>query len=459
MAILEWINGRVLGVLTPLALCFSGVFFLVLLRAFPLLHPQKTLLAIRGSGREETLRALRGLCMALSGTLGVGNIAGVALAIGLGGAGSVFWMWISAALAMFLKYAEIVLALVFRGKEASGAMAYMKVAFGKRVGGIMAGAFGALCLLSALLLGSMLQANAIAECAKGMLHIPPLLTGIILCLFAAPVIVGGAKSISRVTSWLIPLLTLGYFLLSLFIVLANASALPSVFARIFRSAFSPAAASGGILGFLCSEGVRYGVARGLLSNEAGCGTAPLAHAEAKTSPVGQGVLGMVEVFVDTMVLCTVTAVVILLAFEELPLSFGGGILAIMAYGKMAGSWASYFVGISLILFAYGTVICWAYYGERSALYLSGGKEGAKRGYFALFCLLLLLGCLFSSSFVWGLTDSLLSLMTLLNVSALLRLSPTVFRTTQGAGIWKTGKKREKNIVKSTKKPFCRKKYL
>ena len=457
MAILEWLNERALGALLPLLLLSTGLIYAVLLKGAPFLHPLRTLLLLKGKSREETRRSLYGLCMALSGTLGVGNISGVALALVFGGAGAIFWMWISALLAMLLKYAEILLALSYgREGRAVGAMGYMRAAFKGRLGLAMAAFFALLCVLLAFLLGGLLQANAISECLSGYFGVKPLYTGLALALLAALVIFGGEQRISRVTARLIPLLTLSYLLLSLGLLLAHATAVPAAFGRIFSSAFSGEAALGGGLGFLCNKGLRYGVARGLLSNEAGCGTAPLAHATAKTDPVRQGVMGMVEVFVDTLLLCTLTALVILVAFPETPSALGGALIAVMAYGRLAGEWASVFVAVALVLFAYGTVICWAYYGEKGFSYLFGERAIYKRAYFALFCLTLFFGCFFSSALVWGVTDALLSTMTLSNLLALLLLAPTVVKESRGGGLFGEKKKTRATaarlLSKGTKTP-------
>ena len=453
MAVLEFINERSLGVILPFLLLGAGLVYCFLLRGAPLFHPKRTLLLLKGKTREETLRSLKGLCMALSGTLGVGNISGVALAIAYGGAGSIFWMWISALLAMLLKYAEIVLAL-FYGKEGNGtgAMAYMKAALRGRAGRALAATFALLCVLLAFLLGGLLQANAIAECLGGFFGAPPLGVGLLLAALAGLVILGGERRIGRVTVWLIPLLTLSYLFLSLGILLANAAALPSALGRIFSSAFSREAALGGGGGFLVSRALRYGVSRGLLSNEAGCGTAPLAHATARTDPVKQGIMGMVEVFVDTVLLCTVTALVILIAFPSVPTSLGGALVAVMAYGELAGKGAAVFVALALVLFAYGTVICWAYYGERGVGYLLGERPLCKRAYFLLLSLCLFGGCLFSSALVWGITDALLSLMTLFNLLALLLLAPRVVEESRKGGLF--GEKQAQKPKKEKKEGAC-----
>ena len=432
MSLSQWIervSGGILGMLLPLALIGVGVIYLVALRAFPVRHPVKTLRCLLTDHRRDALHALS---IALAGTLGVGNIAGVALAVAVGGAGSVFWMWVSAALAMLLKYAEILLAIRYREGNTGGAMYYMKKGIGGRLGGIFAVTFSALCLLCAFSLGSMAQANAAAESALTVFGLPAWLSGLILLPLSLWVTVGGAKGIGRVTARLIPFLTLFYFGLSLFAICRNASALPDVMRRILSDAFSPLAATGGLGGFLTARGIRYGVTRGLVSNEAGAGTAPMAHATAKSEPVYQGVLGMVEVFIDTFVLCTATALVVLIAYSEgLPLS-GGMSLALSAFGRLVGSWTAIPIALSVLLFVYATVICWCYYGECAVSYLFGGRRGARGVYLFLFHGFLWVGAVFTDEAVWLLSDLSISLMTVLNLIALLYLMPVVRKETKKA---------------------------
>lgn len=430
MVWIEWVNRHICGVGVPLLLLGAGLLFLFRLYPVLLKRPAAALFLLQKQGAKKR-EALRALCMALSGTLGVGNISGVSLAIALGGAGAVFWMWVSALLAMLLKYAEILLAMAHRpaavgGVHTGGAMYYIKRALPGRTGKAVAGLFAFLCVGSAFSLGAMVQSGAIAECMKGVLHIPPLLSGILLFAITALVVCGGAERISALTLRLIPAMTLIYVGLSMAVILTNITSLPGIFCRILSDAFSPLAIGGGVGGFLTCRGVRYGVARGLLSNEAGCGTAPMAHATADNTPVAQGLWGIVEVFVDTLVLCSMTAFVVLLAFPAVPV-YGGAMLAIAAYSHFFGRWAGWMITLSLFVFAYGTAICWAYYGESGLLYLLGGKAGkrVRYGYYLLFCLFLLAGAVWPSELIFGLTDLLLSAMTLINVTVLCLLSGQV----------------------------------
>jgi AGCS family alanine or glycine:cation symporter len=431
-----------LGVVLPVALLLVGLITVVRLRAFALFHPIKTLKVLFvGQGR----RAFHALSMALAGTLGVGNIAGVALAVAIGGAGAVFWMWVSAFFAMFLKYAEIVLALSFRThggtvQTAGGAMYYMRDGVGGALGKLMSRAFAVLCLFAALTLGSLVQAGAVSESLAGTLGVPPWFSGVMLTAFTALVVLGGVSSIQRLTARLIPLLTVFYLGLSLYACVRHASMLPSVLARIFEGAFSPLAGISGIGGFFATRAVRYGVTRGLLSNEAGAGTAPMAHATAENVPASQGVLGIAEVFIDTFVLCTATAFAVLLAFEAPEASGGGVMLALSAFSALVGEWTVLPLVASVVLFVYATVICWCFYGESALAYLTR-RPRARRTYLALFLLFLTVGCLFSGELVWDVTDLCVGAMTLLNLFALLLLLPRVREESVRGGLLSIKKKK------------------
>ena len=430
---IERLTGGLLGVLLPLALLLVGTVYAVALRFFPLFHPVRTLKKLFHGQKREALRALS---LALAGTLGVGNIAGVALAVAVGGAGAVVWMWISAALAMLLKYAEIVLALLYREGEGGGAMLYMKNGLGGRVGKLFATLFSLFCIASALSLGGMVQANAVAESAFLVFRVPPLCSGLLLALLSLLAVTRGAKGIGALTSRLIPLLTVFYFGISLYAVLTHLPLLPSVLARIFEGAASPWAAAGGAGGFFSVRAMRYGVTRGLLSNEAGAGTAPMAHATAKTDPVCAGVLGMAEVFIDTFVLCTATAFAVLLAFPDGIPALGGVSLVLRAFSSLVGAWTAVPVTLSVLLFVYATVVCWCFYGECATRYLAP-RKGARVAYLCLFHLFLLLGALFHDETVWLLTDTAVAVMTLLNLIALLALMPKVREETKRCALMGT----------------------
>lgn len=419
------------GFVLPAVLLLGGAYLLFRLGGFLFRHPRKAahLFIQREADGSSPVKAMT---MALAGTLGVGNISGVALAIVSGGAGALFWMWIAALFSMILKYAEVTLAMRFRGGGGS-AMAYMAGGIAGKRGRRIAAVFAVLCLFAAFTVGGLVQANAIAEALSDAFSVPPLLVGILLSLVTAAVIFGGAKKISDATALLIPPVTLLYILMSLVLILKNANGLPQVFSDIVKGAFDFRSAGGGVFGFLFSRAVRFGTTRGLLSNEAGCGTAPMAHATSGSAvPAKQGLFGIFEVFVDTIVLCSLTGIGILLAAPEL--SSGGGIrIVTAAFSTVFGGLSPFLVSFSVVVFALATVFCWAYYGETALSFLSG-KKTARLLYRILFCLSLTVGAGLTATAVFSGVDLVLCLMTVLNVGVLIRLSPLVREETENAGL-------------------------
>ncbi|MBO7150305.1 MAG: sodium:alanine symporter family protein, partial [Clostridia bacterium] len=309
-----------LSLVTTALLLLCGLFLCVRLRAFALLHPGRVLkVAFKGEkNRKETVKAFT---LALAGTLGVGNIAGVALAIFYGGAGALFWMWVCGIFAMFLKYAEISLALADKAEGGNG-FGYIARAFGGKKAPLALFAFAMLALSFSM--GAMIQSNAIASTASANLSISPILTGVLLFLLTFAVIFGGLKRISSVTLRLIPLASALYVAMCLLVLFCRFDAIGDAFARIFASAFESRAGVFGVLSFLFGRAFRQGGMCGLLSNEAGCGTAPLAHATASgAAPARQAVWGIFEVFADTMILCTLTGLTLLVSMDKVPMGAKG----------------------------------------------------------------------------------------------------------------------------------------
>lgn len=421
------------GVALPFCLLLSGLYFTWKVGRYFLLHPRiavKGMLTAGGSGGTPPARAL---AVALAGTLGVGNIAGVATALALGGAGAVFWMWAAAFLAMPLKYAEIVLAQRYKeydqsGRPHGGAMYYIKVAFGKKAGRGLALLFAVLCVLCALTLGTMMQANAAAEALFGVFDVPPLAVGGIMALLAVLVLSHGAKRVESVCATLVPFVCLLFCVLAFSVLWLRRAALPAAFARIFTEALTWESGAGGVMGALTSGAVRYGVSRGLVSNEAGCGTAPIAHAAAHAqTPAQQGFWGIFEVFVDTVLLCTLTALVILVS--GVTVSGGGVFSAINAFGTVLGDVAPPFVAVSVAFFAFATVLCWSHYGAEALWYLTKSHH-ARYVFLLAVAAAVLVGAVTSPDIVWNITDAVLALMTLLNVMVLLLLRRVVYAETK-----------------------------
>ncbi len=422
--IIETINSAI-GSAVPFFLIFFGIFFAFKLRLFWLRHPLTMIRAMTAKRDKNSISPFRAVTMALAGTLGVGNIVGVAGAIAVGGFGAVFWMWVSALFAMVLKYAEIVLAVSHRrvGRvNYGGAVYYIRdlLSSHDRLGAVVAGVFSVLMLLDGFTTGSTLQINAAARSAQSVCGIPTVSVGIFAAVLTVAVVLTGAQGVSKLTEILIPLLSLAYILMSLAVLILRSDSVIPAFSSIFCDAFRPASAAGGVLGFLSSRAVRFGSMRGLLSNEAGCGTAPTAHAAAETdSPVEQGFWGIFEVFVDTIVLCTLTALVIIINYDSVSqLGNDGIMMAIRAYSATLGEWSEYVLAGSVSVFGIATVLCWAHYGRETVNYLFGNKKLAAYLYLIVYAVVTVIGATVAPDSVWGLADLALGSMTLINLGVL-----------------------------------------
>ncbi len=419
MEIMEFYERFCAGSVTVL-LFAAGIFFWLYLGVGPFRRRAET---------KDKRASFRALSVALAGTLGIGNIAGVSLALTAGGAGALFWMWISALVAMLLKYAEIVLAFRFRNKQAGGAMYYMSQGIGGPIGRGAGALFAALCLVSALTLGGLLQAESAISCAEKALGGSPFVYALILALLTLVVIFGGVKSISAATVRLVPLMSGLYMTMCIAVLVSYRGMLLSAFVRIFEEAFSPLSLGGGILGFFTSRAMQTGVARGLLSNEAGCGTAPMAHVTSENAdPVRQGRMGMLEVFVDTVLICTLTGLAVLVTQPALKGGSDGMSVTLQAFQGVFGPISGCLLAACVFFFAFATIICWAYYGESCLRYFTASTV-ALTVFRLLFSVCVFLGCCISTAAIWGVTDILLAIMTVLNLFALLALAPKVKEAT------------------------------
>ena len=432
--ILEWLNQYFFGVLVPVILLAVGAFYWTKLRFF---LPRRIGAMFRALRSEKGQRAssFRALMLALAGTLGVGNIVGVSAAIALGGFGSVFWLWVSATFAMILKYAEVVLGMRHRrfdadGRPYGGAPYYIRDIFKAggfpRLGILLGGVFALLCALNAVAMGGMIQANAVAEAVEGMAGISPIIVGGALSVFGFFVMRKGSEGAARVTEVLVPLMTVVYVVLSLAVLVLRAEAIPSAFAEIFKGAFTPEAGVGGVGGFLLSRGVRFGTMRGLISNEAGCGTAPTAHATSEErNAAKQGMLGIVEVFVDTHILCTMTALVVIVSWGEVVARKGSFMgMTLKAYSSVLGKPAEIFMSLAVLLFAFATILCWGHYGRESVRYFSK-KRGIENGFILFYTASVIVGACAAAELVWGLADFAIGTMTLINALVLILASKEV----------------------------------
>ncbi len=436
---LDLINKYLLGPSVSIALIIAGIYYNIKLKGFHLTHFPKIVKAMLKKQDKNGVSPFRALTLALAGTLGVGNIVGVSAAIYLGGFGAVFWMWISALCAMLLKYAEIVLAMRHRrfdneGRPYGSAMLYIRDFFNSaglnRLGKVIAGVFAFLCIINAFSMGSMIQINAVAVSFEGIFGISPAITGGILCVLVFGVIKGGSDIISGFTEKLVPLMTLGYVLLSIAVIILRKELVGGAIREIFVSAFSFQSASGGVVGFFLSRSLRYGVMRGLVSNEAGCGTAPTAHSTSNSkSAVEQGFFGIFEVFVDTIVLCTMTAIVVMLSYREVA-HFGENsiMMTISAYSSVLGAPAAYFLAVSVLLFGFATVVCWAHYGIESCKYFTR-RKGHIRIFTFLYVLSVFFGSVISAGFIWQCADIAIGVMTLINVCVISLMSGEVKKAT------------------------------
>jgi len=412
------------AVLILLVICSLAVYLYV--------RPQRAIKPIIKGKRKVNAASssVSAMLTALAGTLGVGNISGVALAIAHGGAGAVFWMWVSSILAMAVKYAEILLAshyrIVSNDGFHGGAPIYIERAF-KKKGRLFKKIFSALCIFAAFTVGSGVQSSAAAEISTEAFGIPPAVFGLVLSLFCAVVCVGKTKKISKITDSLVPFMSAVYIILSLVVFVAEYKELTKIFSHIFHSAFNFTAAKGGIIGYSVKSAVRYGVSRGLISNEAGCGTAPFAHSKAEKNPAEQGIFGMVEVFIDTVLLCTVTAVTVLAAYgSNVPQDIGGMLIVSEAFEKYLGYAAPKLLCFSVVLFAFGSIICWYFYGTECIL-LGENKKLSKTAFTVFFIFSVFLGSIIKGKTVWLLSDICFNMMLALNVCAILKELKTAKR--------------------------------
>jgi len=411
----------------------TGAYLTARSRAFPLRRlglwvrtTFGTLLKKQEAG-EGSITQRQALASALAACLGTGNIIGVATALSLGGPGAVFWMWISAALGMMTCCAENILGVKYRwrtgGGWMGGPMAYLERGLHSKT---LAGIYAALLALASFGIGNMTQANAIAEAAKQSFkfQMPGVVIGIILAGLIGLVIFGGVGRIARVTEKIVPAMAGLFLLASMIVLIKNHKALPGALGLIFREAFRLPAAAGGAAGFGIAKAMRYGVARGVFSNEAGLGSSAVVHAAADVKePAVQGLWGICEVFIDTLLMCTVTALV-LLCSGAWP-AHGGVAMVGAAFTGTLGPWGEHFVTLSIALFAFATLTGWSFYGEQGARYLLG--ERGVKPYRVIYLIAAVIGCVMRLETVWAVADVLNGLMAVPNLIGVLVLSGQAIR--------------------------------
>ena len=435
-AFLESVSDVVWGPAMLVLLLGTGLYLSIGLKGMPIRRLGYGFRRMWGGRREVEedpgeITPFQALTTALSATIGTGNIAGVATAITLGGPGADFWMWVTALVGMATKYSEAVLAVKYRetdaeGRYVGGPMYYIKNGLGPRWAWLGT-LFAIFAMVAAFGIGNTVQANSVADVVESNLAVPVWLTGLILAVLVFLVIIGGIRRIARVAERLVPAMAVIYVVGGLLIIGWNITEVPAALGQIVTDAFTGTAATGGFAGAAVWAAIRFGVARGIFSNEAGLGSAPIAHAAARTNnPVRQGTVAMLGTFIDTIIVCTITALAIVLTGVWTTGETGASLTS-MAFGEgiPAGNWI---VTLGMILFAFTTIVAWSYYGERCAAFLFGVRVILPYRY--LWVVLLFVGAIADLGVVWIVADILNALMAIPNLIALLALSGTVFAVTR-----------------------------
>jgi len=423
--------GFIWGAPVLILLVGTGLFLTLRLRGvqFRALGHAFRLIWHRNDDCEGDISHFAALMTALAATVGIGNIVGVATAIALGGPGAVFWMWVIGLIGMATKYSEAVLAVKYRVKGSNGMkggpMYYISEGAGLPW---LGAAFAVFTAVAAFGIGNMVQSNAVASALQSQFALPNWVTGAVLTVLSGMVILGGIKSIARFTSVLVPFMITGYVVGALVIIVLHLDKVPGAFWLIFSHAVAPMAAGGGFAGATVAAAIRYGVARGVFSNESGLGSAPIAAAAAKTdSPTRQALVSMTQTFIDTLVVCTMTALVILMA-PQWHEGVAAGELTLASFTHFLGVAGTVIVTAATVLFAYSTLIGWGYYGEKAIEYLFG--EGHIRYYRVVFVLMIFVGAVLKLELVWNISDLFNGLMIIPNLIGLLLLNKVIVDETR-----------------------------
>lgn len=432
--LIDQISGIVWGPVTIILLVGTGIFVTLIVKAIQVrkFFYSWGLISGKYDNPEDKgeVTHFQALSAALSATIGTGNIAGVGTAIALGGPGAVFWMWVTAVFGMALKYSECLLSLNYRvihsdGVVGAGPMYYLEKGLNQKWLGIL---FALFATIASFGIGNMVQANSVAEPVYTQFGVSKLITGIIIGALVFSVIVGGIKRIGQVASMLVPFMAILYVAGALIIISTRLDAVPEALRLIFSDAFTGSAATGGFAGATLAQVIRFGVARGVFSNESGLGSAPIAHGAAKTEePVREGLVAMLGPFIDTIVICTMTALVIILTGAYSSGETGADLTA-KAFNLGISGFGGYIVAFGIIFFAFSTAISWSYYGDRCVDYLFGKKLVTP--YRILYCILLPVGAYIKLEMVWAISDIFNALMAWPNLIGLILLSPVVIRMTK-----------------------------
>ncbi|MFZ2631468.1 MAG: sodium:alanine symporter family protein [Desulfosalsimonadaceae bacterium] len=424
--LISTLSGWVWGPPMLVLLVGTGLYLTILLRGmqFRALPHALRLIWHKESSSEGDITHFAALMTALAATVGIGNIVGVATAISMGGPGAVFWMWMTGLVGMATKYSEAVLAVKYREKGPygmrGGPMYYLAKGAGLPK---LAWMFALFTALATFGIGNMTQANAVATIFKSTFNVEPWLTGTVLMTMTGLVILGGIRTIGRFTSLLVPFMIIGYVGAALLVLALNIREIPHALYLIFYHAFTPSAAMGGFAGAGVAAAMRFGIARGVFSNESGLGSAPIAAAAARTNdPVKQALVSMTQTFIDTLVVCSMTALAILTAPDWLQ-GVAPGQLTSASFGSTLGHAGVMIVALATALFAYSTLIGWNYYGEKAIEYLAGPE--AVRPYRVVFVCMVVVGAMMKLEFVWNFSDLMNGMMAIPNIIGLLLLSRVV----------------------------------
>ncbi|RHT69486.1 sodium:alanine symporter family protein [Ruminococcaceae bacterium AM28-23LB] len=396
---------------------------------------------------KNGMSSFQSLATAIAAQVGTGNLAGAATAMVMGGPGAIFWMWISAIFGMATIFAEATLAQKYKtvgedGEITGGPVYYIRAAFRGRLGKTLAAVFAILITLALGFMGNMVQANSIADSFKGAFGINPIVIGVAVAALSAFVFIGGAARVASITEKIVPIMAAFYILGALVIIVMNYGMIPEAFRQIVVGAWNPGAAIGGFAGVAVSQAVKYGIARGLFSNEAGMGSTPNAHALAKVKhPCDQGMVAMMGVFIDTLVILNLTALVILVTgqLQSVNQTLSGAGLTQMAFNMGFGNFGKIFIAICMFFFAFSTIVGWYFFGEKNVEYLFGPK--GVRLYALIVVILIVVGSVLKVELVWNLSDFFNSLMVIPNVLGLLALSGVVSKLYKE---WEASKKAGKN---------------
>jgi AGCS family alanine or glycine:cation symporter len=440
LPILQKISDFVWGpwLLIPLLLA-TGLYLTVRLRGLQFTELGRSLwLALvirREPGGEGDISHFQALMTALAATVGTGNIVGVATAMALGGPGALFWMWMTGLVGMATKYSEALLSVKYRvvddhGEQAGGPMYYLARGLTiQPLGKILGGLFALLAAFAAFGIGNMVQSNSVASAIQTSFGVSERITGIVIAVLSAAVILGGIKSIGRFTGFFVPVMIATYMIGCGIIIALHIERVPEAFRLIFVNAFSSTAAVGGFAGATLAAGIRYGVARGIFSNESGLGSAGIAAAAAQTrEPARQALVSMTQTFIDTIIVCSFTGIVILVTGAWTSGEDGAGMTQLAFREGLPGQWGGWIVAISLAMFAYSTILGWSYYGETSAEYLFGSR--IVKPYRVLFVIASYFGAVVHLDVVWTLADVMNGLMALPNLIGLLLLSGVIVAETK-----------------------------